>query len=147
MRKQDRIPANAAVIATLREGKRRTAARLGESLVVANAAVANAVPVQQPPATQNQNAPVSIDRFTSDQIERFEPGTELKFTMTGTPHTCALFTIENVVTNRAMMKCALVFTKVTIQSAARIISHPRCALPVRSRQTGRLHVPNWISVW
>ena len=102
VRKQDRIPANAAVIATLREGKRRTAARLGESLVVANAAVVNTVPVQQPPATQNQNAPVSIDRFTSDQIERFEPGTELKFTMTGTPRARALFTIENVVTNRAM---------------------------------------------
>ena len=95
VRKKDRIPANAAVIATLSQGKRRTVARLGESLLVANAA-----PVQ--PQQAAQTSPISIERFTADQIERFEPGTELKFTMTGTPRGRALFTIENVVTNRVM---------------------------------------------
>ena len=95
VRKKDRIPANAVVIATLSQGKRRTVARLGESLVVANAA-----PVQPQPVAQS--SPVSIERFTGDQIERFEPGTELKFTMTGTPRGKAFFAIKNVVANRAM---------------------------------------------
>lgn len=95
IRKKDRIPSNAAVIATLRQGKRRTVARLGERLLVATA------PTAQPqPATPT--APVSIERFTAEQIERYEPGTELKFTMTGTPRGRAFFTIESIVTNRAM---------------------------------------------
>ena len=95
VRKKDRIPANAAVIATLSKGKQRTVARLGQSLLVSNNA-----PAQPQPAAQN--TPVSIERFTADQIERFEPGTELKFTMTGTPRGRALLTIENIVANQAM---------------------------------------------
>lgn len=97
VRKKDRISANAAVIATLSQGRRRALARLGENLLVANAA-----PTQAQPQPVAQNTPVSIERFTGDQIERFEPGTELKFTMTGTPHGRAFFTIDNVVANRAM---------------------------------------------
>ena len=95
VRKKDRIPANAAVIATLKQGKRRVAASLNERLVVGTT---QPVP-SQPPVT---NAPVSIERFTADQIERYEPGTDLKFTLTGTPRGRASFTIENIVTNRAM---------------------------------------------
>lgn len=78
VRKKDRIPANAGAVATLKQGKRRVAARLNERLVVASGQPAPS----QPPA---QNVPVSIERFTADQIERYEPGTELKFTLTGTP--------------------------------------------------------------
>lgn len=95
VRKKDRIPANAGAVATLKQGKRRVAARLNERLVVASGQPAPS----QPPA---QNVPVSIERFTADQIERYEPGTELKFTLTGTPRGRAFFTIENIVTNRAM---------------------------------------------
>ena len=96
VRKKDRISANAAVIATLSQGRRRAVARLGENLLIASAAA----PIQAQPVAQN--TPVSIERFTGDQIERFEPGTELKFTMTGTPRGRAFFTIDNVVANRAM---------------------------------------------
>ena len=95
VRKKDRIPSNASVRATLRQGKRRTVARLGERLVLAGAPSAPAQPTAP-------NGPVSIDRFTADQIERFEPGAELKLTMTGTPRGRASFTIENIVTNRTM---------------------------------------------
>lgn len=95
VRKKDRIPANATVVATLKQGKRRVVARLNERLVVGAAQ-----PVPSQPSVPN--APVSIERFTVDQIERYEPGTELKFTLNGTPRGRAFFTIENIVTNRAM---------------------------------------------
>lgn len=96
IRKTDRIPANAGVVATLRQGKSRVIARLNERLLLANATPARTP--QQPLST----APVSIERFTADQIERYDPGTELKFTLTGTPRGRASFTIENIVTSRAM---------------------------------------------
>lgn len=95
VRKKDRIPANAAAIATLRQGKRRVVARLNERLVLGATQ-----PVASQPSTPN--APVTIERFTADPIERFEPGTELKLTLTGTPRGRAFFTIENIVSNRAM---------------------------------------------
>ena len=94
VRKKDRIPASAAVVATLRQGKYRAVARLGERLVTGSQPV--------PAQPQTPNAPVSIERFTAEQIERYEPGTELKFTMTGTPGGKGFFTIENIVTNRRM---------------------------------------------
>lgn len=95
IRKTDRIANNAAVTATLAQGKKRTVARLGETLVAGGAVV-----VQPNPSPTS----VSIDRFTVDQIDRFEPGTELKFTLTGTPRARASYTIENVVANRAMQE-------------------------------------------
>lgn len=94
IRKTDKIPANATVTATLAQGKKRTVARLGESLV------AGGVVVQPTPSPAPTN--VSIERFTVDQLERFEPGAELKFTLTGTPRARATYTIENVVANRPM---------------------------------------------
>lgn len=94
IRKNDKIPANATVTATLAQGKKRTVARLGESLV------AGGIVVQPRPSPAPTN--VSIERFTVDQLERFEPGAELKFTLTGTPRARATYTIENVVANRPM---------------------------------------------
>lgn len=96
IRKADRIAPNAVVTATLAQGKKRTVARLGETLVAGGAVV-----VQPAPATPTS---VSIERFTVDQIDRFEPGTELKFTLTGTPRASATYTIENVVANRPMQE-------------------------------------------
>lgn len=95
VRKKDRIAPNAAVTATLAQGKKRTLARLGEALVAGNAIIVPSAPAAAP-------AQVSIERFTVDQIDRFEPGTELKFTLTGTPRSRATYTIENVVANRPM---------------------------------------------
>lgn len=94
IRKNDRISPNATVTATLAQGKKRTVARLGEKLV------AGAIVVQPSPSPAPAN--VTIERFTVDQLERFEPGAELKFTLTGTPRARASYTIENVVANRPM---------------------------------------------
>jgi hypothetical protein len=106
IRKQDRIPSNAAVVATLSQGKRRAVGRLNQRLLLASAQPVQASAPTQP-ASPVQPAvaaatPVSIDRFTADQIERYEPGTDLKFTLNGTPHARASFTIAGVVANRAM---------------------------------------------
>lgn len=100
IRKKDRIAPNAVVTATLAQGKKRTVARLGETLVAGGAVVVQPTPAA-PAATPTA---VSIDRFTVDQIDRFEPGTELKFTLTGTPRASATYTIENVVANRPMQE-------------------------------------------
>ncbi len=101
IRKQDRIPSNAAVVATLSQGKRRAFGRLNERLMLASSQPVQP-PTAQPAAAVAAPTPVSIDRFTADQIERYEPGTDLKFTLNGTPHGRASFTIAGVVTNRAM---------------------------------------------
>lgn len=98
IRKKDRIPTNAGVVATLRKGKSRAIARLNERLLLANVSPA----VSPAPKPASPTAPTSIDRFTAEQIERYEPGTELKFTLTGTPRGRASFSIENIVTSRAM---------------------------------------------
>jgi len=98
VRKKDRIPVNAGVVATLKQGKRRAVSRLGERLMLASAS-----PVQPSPAQPSApTASVSIERFTAEQIERYEPGSDLNFTLTGTPRGRASFSIENIVTNRAM---------------------------------------------
>lgn len=102
IRKTDRIASNAAVTATLVQGKKRTVARLAEPLVPGGVVVVQPSPTPAP-APSN----VSIDRFTVDQVERFEPGAELKFTLTGTPKARASYTIENVVANRAMEEVRL----------------------------------------
>lgn len=93
--RKDRIAANTAVIATLSKGNSHTLARLGQNLVTASAPVPTPAP---------QASSVVIERFTSNPNERLEPGTELIFTMQGTPNGRALFTIDNIVTNRRMQE-------------------------------------------
>lgn len=90
VRKKDRISSRAGAAATLSQGNNHATARLKTSLV------ATATPL---PA-----GGVLIERFTADPIESLEPGTELIFTLNGTPNGRAFFTIENMVTNRRMQE-------------------------------------------
>jgi len=81
IRTNDRLPSNPAVEATLRQGNRATSARLGQPLVSMARAPASAPAIQ---------------RFTMAP-DRIVPGTELVFTLQGTPDGQAAFTIRDVV--------------------------------------------------
>ena len=90
VRQKDRIAPNAGVVATLSKGNSHTIARLGKTIV------ASGVAVPPVPAT------VVIQKFSVDQYDNLEPGSELSFTLLGTPAGRATYTIENVIANRAM---------------------------------------------
>lgn len=90
VRQKDRIAPNAGVVATLSKGNSHTIARLGKTIV------ASGVPVPPVPAT------VVIQKFSVDQYDNLEPGSELSFTLLGTPAGRATYTIENVIANRNM---------------------------------------------
>lgn len=92
VRQKDRISSRAAVVATLSKGNSHTIARLGESILASNATV----PVVPEPTT------IAIEKFTVDSYDNLEPGSELVFTLQGTPAGQATYTIENVIANRRM---------------------------------------------
>ncbi len=88
IRTGDRLPSNPDVRATLRQGNRTTTAGLAEPLMT----------MAQGPASRSTQGPASrshIQRFTMEP-KRIEPGMELVFTLEGTPHATATFTIRNV---------------------------------------------------
>ena len=89
IRKKDRISSRATVVATLSQGNSHTIARLGKSILAAD----------PPPAIP---VTVVIQKFSVDQYDDLEPGSELSFTLLGTPGGRATYTIENVIANRAM---------------------------------------------
>lgn len=93
IRKKDRITTHSTVVATLSQGNSHTMARLGKSLV------AVAAPAPVPPAVA-----IAIERFTVNSHNRLEPGSELVFTLMGTPGGRATYTINNVIANRAMQE-------------------------------------------
>src|SRR5712691_4160366 len=88
IRTGDRLPSNPDVRATLRQGNLTTTAGLAEPLVT----------MAQGPArrsTQGLASRPQIQRFTMEP-KRIEPGTELVFTLEGTPNATATFNIRNV---------------------------------------------------
>ena len=89
VRQRDRISSRATVVATLSKGNSHTIARLGKSILASN----------PPPAIPDT---VAIQKFSVDQYDDLEPGSELSFTLLGTPGGRASYTIENVIANRAM---------------------------------------------
>lgn len=89
VRQKDRISSRATVVATLSKGNSHTITRLGKSLLASD----------QPPAIPDT---VAIQKFSVDQYDDLEPGSELSFTLLGTPGGRASYTIENVIANRAM---------------------------------------------
>lgn len=89
VRQRDRIASNSGVVATLSKGNSHTIARLGKSIVETNV------------ATPTEPVTVAIQKFSLDH-ENFEPGSELSFTLLGTPGGRASYTIENVIANRGM---------------------------------------------
>lgn len=89
VRQRDRISGRATVVATLSKGNSHTIARLGKSILASD----------QPPATPET---IAIQKFSVDQYDDLEPGSELSFTLLGTPGGRASYTIENVIANRSM---------------------------------------------
>lgn len=89
VRKKDRISGRSTVVATLSKGNSHTIARLGKSLIASD----------PPPALPET---VAIQKFSVDQYDDLEPGSELSFTLLGTPGGRATYTIENVIANRGM---------------------------------------------
>lgn len=89
VRKKDRISSRATVVATLSKGNSHTIARLGKSIL------ASGEPVPAPET-------LVIQKFTVDQYDDLDPGSELTFTLLGTPGARATYTIENVIANRPM---------------------------------------------
>lgn len=93
VRQKDRISSRSAVVATLSKGRSHTIARLGENIL------ASAAPI---PAEPPETPVIAITKFSVDAYDDLQPGTELSFTMMGTPAGRATYTIENVIANRRM---------------------------------------------
>lgn len=93
VRQKDRISGRATVVATLSKGNSHTIARLGKSIV------ASAAPM---PSEPTEPTSIAITKFSVDSYDNLEPGTELDFTLLGTPAGRATYTIENVIANRRM---------------------------------------------
>lgn len=92
VRQKDRISSRASVVATLSKGNSHTIARLGQSILASSAPVP---PVPEPTT-------IAIEKFTVDSYDNLEPGSELVFTLQGTPAGQVTYTIENVIANRRM---------------------------------------------
>lgn len=86
---KDRLTANTVVRASLRRGSRVATAKLDQPLMIAKAA---------PVATPKPVPPV-IEQFRMAPAQEMDPGTELKFTLKGTPNAKAAFAIEGVAEN------------------------------------------------
>lgn len=87
---KDKLTAKTVVRASLRLGKRVATAKLDQPLMVAKQ--------ETPPAAKEpaRSAPLAIEHFRMAPVQAMEPGTELKFTLTGSPNAKASFTIEGV---------------------------------------------------
>ncbi|MEO5573826.1 MAG: hypothetical protein ABIR48_05005, partial [Gammaproteobacteria bacterium] len=87
IKRKDRLTANTTVRASLRRGTRVATAKLSQPLMIANAV-----------ATSKPALPV-IEQFRLVSAQELTPGTELRFTLKGTPNAKAGFTIEGVAEN------------------------------------------------
>ncbi|MEO6697569.1 MAG: hypothetical protein ABIN45_06180, partial [Gammaproteobacteria bacterium] len=87
---KDKLTAKTVVRASLRKGSRVATAKLDQPLMVAKQ--------ETPPAAKEpaRSAPLAIEHFRMAPVQAMEPGTELKFTLTGSPNAKASFTIEGV---------------------------------------------------
>jgi len=91
---KDRLTANTVVRASLRRGSRVATAKLDQPLMIAKAA---------PVATPKPVPPV-IEQFRMAPAQEMDPGTELKFTLKGTPNAKAAFAIEGVAENLPLVE-------------------------------------------
>ncbi|MCL5802112.1 MAG: hypothetical protein M1283_06335 [Gammaproteobacteria bacterium] len=91
---KDRLTANTVVRASLRRGKRVATAKLDQPLMIAKAA---------PVATPKPVLPV-IEQFRMVPVQEMDPGTELKFTLKGTPNAKVGFAIEGVAENLPLVE-------------------------------------------
>jgi hypothetical protein len=94
IRTQDRLSNSVVVRANLVQGGRIASTRLEQPLVA---------------DTGSGNQPAQglyINRFTVQPVSQLLPGTELTFTLTGTPNAIATFTIAGIAVNQPMREVA-----------------------------------------
>ncbi|MEG3437263.1 hypothetical protein V0288_09045 [Pannus brasiliensis CCIBt3594] len=89
IRDRDNFNGNVPVRADLQAGNRRVSATLADSLVTTG-------------NNRDRHANLSIDRFTVNPVRNLQPGTELVFTLLGTPDATATYSIEGVTYDRPM---------------------------------------------
>lgn len=92
IRQQDRITEETAIQANLQKGNRGATARLQDSLIATD----------DFESEDNSAQGLAIDRFTAQNVENLEPGTELVFTLNGTPKANATFSIDGVTYDQPM---------------------------------------------
>lgn len=91
IRSQDRISNNTAIQANLEQGTRGANARLEDSLVASES-----------DDTPSQGESLSINQFTVQTVDNLDPGTELVFTLSGTPNANATYSIEGITYDQPM---------------------------------------------
>ncbi len=90
IRQQDQLSNNVVVRANLSQGNQITSTRLQQPLV-ADTGFGN-----------QTSQGLSINSFTVQPVQQLAPGTELNFTLVGTPNATATFSIAGVATNQPM---------------------------------------------
>jgi hypothetical protein len=90
LRRADKPTPRSAVTGLLRKNGLSTTSRIQFAMPAAAQAPA-AAPQAQAPAQ-----PLAIQRFSAEQVDRLEPGTELKFALDATPGQRASFAIEGI---------------------------------------------------
>jgi hypothetical protein len=87
---KDQLTANTVMRASLRRGSRVATTKLDQPLMIAK---------EPAPAAAPKPAMPAIEHFRMAPVQTMEPGTEMKFTLNGTPNAKAGFTIEGVAEN------------------------------------------------
>jgi hypothetical protein len=107
IRNQDQISENTVVRANLQRGDRFSSVRLQQPLTTNTASNSNTSTTNPSTGsnTGNQgNQSLRIDQFTMQPVQQLDPGTELTFTLVGTPNATATYSIEGVATNLPMQE-------------------------------------------
>lgn len=105
IRSSDRFSDSTVVRANLQQGDRVSSIRLQQPLV-ASQTTGSTSSTGSTSATANTAQPFYIDQFTAEPVQQLTPGTELIFTLVGTPNASATYSIEGVVADRPMQEIA-----------------------------------------
>jgi hypothetical protein len=95
IRSQDRITDDTTIRANLQKGNRGANALLQDPLVAGEG-----------DGMSSSDRALTIDRFTVQNVEDLDPGTELVFTLNGTPKAKATYSIEGIAYDRPMREVA-----------------------------------------
>ncbi|NJN87312.1 MAG: hypothetical protein HC881_14670, partial [Leptolyngbyaceae cyanobacterium SL_7_1] len=105
IRSSDRFSDTTIIRANLQQGDRVSSVRLQQPLVASNTNGTGATTGTATPPTNSGTAqPFYIDRFTAEPVPQLDPGTELVFTLVGTPNATATYSIDGIVTDRPMQE-------------------------------------------
>lgn len=94
----DRVTAGSSATASLRRNGRSSTSTMGH--------LAAAAPPVQPAQAPKPPQPLAINKFNAMPIDRFEPGTEMRLQLEGTPGGHASFSVPEVAANVPMREVA-----------------------------------------